>query len=272
MTSPTQLKYLKAMGIPVWVSRELIVSDNQNIAVTDDKADIADLTEDAQGNQQTQQAHNTSASQLISSIDTETTQTENVVVAAKKENHRSTNSTNVNVDNASLSNCIGLTVEHVVFGQGDEDATWLVVGESPESMVIMENQPFAEDSGILLENMLKAVGLEMPRKQAYLINILKANANAAKDKPMHDSLHELLLDTIEKVKPSIVLIMGQLAAQNLLESKEPLARLRGKPHLLKSSNVNAVVTYYPSHLLIKPIDKRKAWDDLKLAMSLIKDQ
>ena len=82
-------------------------------------------------------------------------------------------------------------------------------------------------------------------------------------------LNGILQDCIKQVQPKIIVIVGQLAAQNVLQSDEPLARLRGKPYTLPESNTHVVVTYYPSYLLSKPMDKRKAWDDLKLAVSLI---
>ena len=58
---------------------------------------------------------------------------------------------------------------------------------------------------------------------------------------------------------------------NLLNNKEPLIIMRSKLHQLTADNLPCVVTYYPEYLLQKPTDKRKAWDDLKLAMSALED-
>ncbi len=82
-------------------------------------------------------------------------------------------------------------------------------------------------------------------------------------------LNQLLVNKIKEINPRIILVVGQIAAQNLLNTKEPLARLRTKTHHLPATDIPLVVTYYPSYLLSKPKDKRKAWGDLQLAMQLL---
>ncbi len=101
-----------------------------------------------------------------------------------------------------------------------------------------------------------------------MINVIKASMQAIVSESIGE-LNQILSDKIKVVNPKMILIVGQLSAQNVLQSKEPLARLRAKEQKHAETGTNIVVTYYPTHLLSKPIDKRKAWDDLKLAMRLI---
>ena len=67
------------------------------------------------------------------------------------------------------------------------------------------------------------------------------------------------------LKPKIVLVVGRIAAQNLLQTTVPLGRLRQQVHTYGAARVPMVVTYHPAYLLRTPGDKRKAWDDLKFA-------
>jgi len=70
---------------------------------------------------------------------------------------------------------------------------------------------------------------------------------------------------VELVRPKILLVVGRIAAQNLLQTTVPLGRLRLKVHVYGPAKVPVVVTYHPAYLLRAPADKRKAWDDLQFA-------
>lgn len=264
MTSPLQLKYLEAMGIPVWVSRELVVVEEKT-----------DTGHSVEAGQETTLSVENILHDLEAIID-KPSSPENVVEAQPSDHVSvSTNSnvqkspvtTNISHTLTDMPNVLGQTSGHTVYASGNLQADWMVIGESPEFINHDSNQPYTADAGVLLVNMLRAVGIDNPRTQSYLVNILKNSENTETDQA--SELNALLLDSIHKVQPKMVLIVGQLAAQNLLQSKEPLARLRGKAHTLPDTNIPVVVTYYPSYLLSKPMDKRKAWNDLKLAMSLL---
>ncbi len=150
---------------------------------------------------------------------------------------------------------------------GSETADWMVIGHSPEPFNGIGQEPFAGEAGELLNNMLRAVGIEQPRTQAYLLNVVDINQSINTDVETQQKLKQDLLAVIDKVKPKIVLFVGQIAPQNLLNSSDPLIIMRSKVYKISDANIPCVVTYYPSYLLQKPTDKRKAWDDLKLAMS-----
>ncbi|MEE9325912.1 MAG: uracil-DNA glycosylase [Cocleimonas sp.] len=266
MTSPSQLKYLDAMGIPVWVSRDLVVVEKVDEKPSEQTTRIKKSSSGAQSILQNleqapkQQKPIPVAKQQSSTLDSTNSLTNDSVpadlVVPSQQNQK---------------NKITQTTSHIVYGIGDLDADWMVIGESPEFMTNHAYQPFAGEAGILLTNMIRAVGVEVPHKQAYLINVLKISQGESQTDQETVDLNKVLNEKIAQVKPKIVLLVGQLAAQNLLQTKEPLARLRGKTQKLPETDIPTVVTYYPTYLLNKPQDKRKAWQDLKLAMRLIAD-
>jgi uracil-DNA glycosylase len=156
-----------------------------------------------------------------------------------------------------------------VFGVGDESAKWLVVGEAPGADEDRKGEPFVGRAGQLLNAMIAAVGLK--REQVYIANILKCRPPNNRDpKPEEAELCRPYLERqIALVKPKLILAVGRIAAQNLLQTDTTIGRLRGSVH--KLGELPVVVTYHPAYLLRSPGEKRKAWDDLKLAMRVAKD-
>jgi len=258
------------MGIPVWVSRDLVLDLNAAVISLDNNQQKQAATT-ASGDFQPKASHK-HVDSLLHDLNTQTQQTSRTAPTHKINNQGITATTPVapivkkHIEKQATE--IARTDLHTVYACGDLNADWMVIGESPDISTNGQEQPYPGDSGILLSNMLKAIGIHDPRKNAYLVNILKTTIQ---EKTEADSaqLNSLLLERIQQVKPKILLVVGQIAAQNLLKTKEPLIRLRGKQQTLPNTQIPLVVTYYPSYLLSKPIDKRKAWEDLKLAMMTI---
>jgi DNA polymerase len=113
--------------------------------------------------------------------------------------------------------------------------------------------------------MLRAIGLE--REQVYIANVLKCRPPANRDPSALEVAECLpyLHRQIALLKPRIMLVVGRIAAQNLLQTDAPLSRLRGQAHAFGAARVPLVVTYHPAYLLRTPADKRKAWADLRFA-------
>ena len=131
-------------------------------------------------------------------------------------------------------------------------ARWLLLIETPPGSA--EADPLTGDAGKLLDNMLRAAGL--PQCASAVCMPLSRRGDATTAAPLDSALAELL----KAEKPNVILIMGRLAAQALLQSTEPLGKLRGRTHQL--AGVAAVVTYDAAYLLRSLPDKAKAWDDL----------
>ena len=157
------------------------------------------------------------------------------------------------------------TRTQTVFGVGNTRAEWLVIGEAPGAEEDRQGEPFVGRAGQLLNAMLLAIGL--PRETVFIANVLKCRPPGNRD-PKPDEVSKCLpylSNQIALLKPRILLAVGRIAAQNLLGTDAPLARLRGKLHAFGEANTPLVVTYHPAYLLRTPADKRKAWEDLKFA-------
>ena len=166
----------------------------------------------------------------------------------------------------SCTRCdLSKTRTQTVFGTGDQQATWMIIGEAPGAEEDRQGEPFVGKAGQLLNNMLLAIG--MPRETVYIANVLKCRPPNNRDPKADEAANcrGYLERQIALVNPALILVVGRIAAQNLLQTDQPLARLRGKAHRAPVSNVPVVVTYHPAYLLRQPADKRKAWQDLLFA-------
>ena len=157
------------------------------------------------------------------------------------------------------------TRRQTVFGVGDRRARWFVVGEAPGAEEDRQGEPFVGRAGQLLNAMLRAIGLS--REEVFIANVLKCRPRNNRDPLAHEAAACLpyLERQIALVAPRLLLVVGRIAAQNLLATDEPLARLRGRVHRRGDAGPPIVVTYHPAYLLRTPSDKRKAWEDLKFA-------
>jgi len=153
-----------------------------------------------------------------------------------------------------------------VFGVGPQRCDWLVVGEAPGAEEDRRGEPFVGAAGQLLDAMLRAIGLDR-RQNVYIANILKSRPPGNRDPKPEEVAACLpyLKAQIELLRPKLILAVGRIAAQNLLQTETPLGRLRGQVHYFGELNTPLVVTYHPAYLLRTPADKRKAWEDLKFA-------
>ncbi len=157
-------------------------------------------------------------------------------------------------------------------------ADWLVLGDPPDEDEDRLGQPFVEQTGVLLDNMLKAVGATRGgtgRAGAYVTNIVKCRPGMPRN-PEPDELatcQAFLQHEIALVKPKLILATGRFAAQSLLHHRVPhvatvpLGKLRGQIHHFQG--IPVVVSYHPTYLLRNQADKAKAWADLCLAMATL---
>ncbi len=161
--------------------------------------------------------------------------------------------------------------KNTVFGTGDVQADWMVVGEAPGENEDLQGEPFVGLAGQLLDNMLRAVGRSRSGQGAqgtYIANVLKCRPPANRNPQPQEvaQCEPYLARQVALVRPKIILAMGRFAVQSLLKSDEPIGRLRGRVH--RYEGVPVIVTYHPAYLLRTPADKAKAWADLCLAMEI----
>jgi DNA polymerase len=164
--------------------------------------------------------------------------------------------------------------QHSVFGTGSMQADWLVLGDAPSDAENALGQPFAGDAGRLLDNMLKAVGLNREGEGAQGAYLMHATQCATPDarNPTPEELRRCaayVSRQVALVQPRVILVMGRFALQSLLHSTEPLGKMRGR--VAQHQGIPVVVTYPPAYLLRNPADKGKAWADLCLALKVVQD-
>ena len=152
-----------------------------------------------------------------------------------------------------------------VFGVGNRKARWMIIGEAPGADEDRQGEPFVGRAGQLLNSMLRAVGLQ--REEVFIANILKSRPPNNRDpKPEEvQACIPYLFRQIELVDPTLILCVGRIAAQTLLNTTVTIGKLRGQVHRLASGRP-MIVTYHPAYLLRSPVEKRKSWADLVLAM------
>jgi DNA polymerase len=170
---------------------------------------------------------------------------------------------------ASCTGCgLSQSRQQAILGEGLASADWMLVGDAPGEEEDKAAQSFAGPAGQLLDNMLKA--LSLTREQVYLTHALKCRTpigrNASQVEVSHCATY--LARQVELVQPKVILAMGRTAALALLQSAEPLGKLRSQVQSFKG--VPVVVTYPPAYLLRNQADKAKAWADLCRAASLVK--
>lgn len=163
------------------------------------------------------------------------------------------------------------TRTQTVFGVGSESADWMIIGEAPGAEEDRRGDPFVGRAGKLLDEMLRAVGLA--RDSVFITNLLKCRPPNNRDPTVDEaaSCRAYLDRQIALLSPKLILVVGRIAAQHLLETDAPLGRLRGQKHYLNNGQLPVVVTYHPAYLLRSPTQKRKAWQDLCLARKIVNE-
>ncbi|WP_414040854.1 uracil-DNA glycosylase [Acidithiobacillus sp. M4-SHS-6] len=160
---------------------------------------------------------------------------------------------------------LGEIRQHAVFGAGNPRGSWLFVGEAPGAEEDRRGEAFVGRGGQLLDNMLKAMGLTR-QQDVYIANVLKCRPPNNRDPlgPEVQSCLPFLQRQIALLQPRMIVALGRFAAQSLLQVTTPIGQLRGQTHHYQQ--IPLIVTYHPAYLLRSPLEKRKVWKDLQLAL------
>ena len=174
-----------------------------------------------------------------------------------------------------VSQCTGCALHadrtRTVFGVGHHKADWLIVGEAPGAEEDRRGEPFVGRAGKLLDAMLAAIG--NAREQVYITNVVKCRPPENRDpRPEEAASCAPYLDRqIALLEPRVILAVGRIAAQRLLDTDAPAGRLRGKVHRYGPRGTPLVVTWHPAYLLRRPEAKAEAWRDLVLAAAAARE-
>jgi uracil-DNA glycosylase family 4 len=158
---------------------------------------------------------------------------------------------------------------HLVFGVGSPKAEVMFVGEGPGRDEDLKGEPFVGRAGQLLTDIITK-GMGLRREDVYIANVVKCrppeNRNPEPDEV--ESCEPFLKRQIDLVRPKIVVALGKFAVQCLLQSKQPISRLRGIWH--DYHGVKLMPTFHPAYLLRNPGDKKLVWEDIKKVIQELK--
>ena len=155
--------------------------------------------------------------------------------------------------------------KNIVFGAGSPSARLVFVGEGPGFEEDKTGKPFVGAAGKLLTKIIQAI--KLTREQVYICNIIKCRPPGNRN-PEPDEIKAcfpFLERQIAALKPDFICALGLFATQTLLETKEPISKLRGRFHDYKG--IKLLPTYHPAYLLRNPDKKRDVWEDMKKLMN-----
>jgi DNA polymerase len=159
--------------------------------------------------------------------------------------------------------------KQAVLGVGNREAPWLFVGEGPGADEDERGEPFVGQAGKLLDAMLYAIGLARGR-EVYIANVVKCRPPGNRTPTVEEaSACAPYLDRqIDLIGPKLIVAMGKTAVTRLTGSEASMASLRGKA--FRYRNIPLVATYHPAYLLRNQPEKAKAWEDLLLAVRVMR--
>ncbi len=250
MDTSSREAYLKALDIQQWHLRHqaeqpaLLNEESNDVLLNEPKVNASQHVANASSEQASVAANTAIALEEISSMDMAELQMQ-VRACQACELHK--------------------TRKQTVFGTGHHKADWLIIGEAPGADEDRQGEPFVGRAGQLLTQMLRAIGLA--REEVFIANILKCRPPNNRDPKIDEvqACQAYLYRQIELLEPKIILALGRIAAQSLLNSATPIGKMRGKLYHLDKYGIPLVVTYHPAYLLRSPKEKRKVWEDLKFA-------
>ncbi|MFA8343887.1 MAG: uracil-DNA glycosylase family protein [Rhodothermaceae bacterium] len=167
--------------------------------------------------------------------------------------------------NSAISECmncnLGETRKNFVFGVGNPSATAMLIGEAPGADEDEQGEPFVGRAGILLNDIIKAI--KFKREEIYIANILKCRPPGNRNPSSSEMITCMpyLFKQIELINPKIILCLGKVAANGLLNNNESLSKMRGQ--VFDFNNRKLMVTYHPAALLRNPNWKRGCWEDVQ---------
>lgn len=152
--------------------------------------------------------------------------------------------------------------QNAVFGVGSPDADLVIIGEAPGAQEDKQGEPFVGRAGKLLDKILEAI--DFARGDVYIANILKSRPPQNRN-PRSDEVEAhipILYKQLVLIQPKLILCVGKVAANTLLDRSSSLGSMRGKFH--DFYGIPTMVTYHPAALLRNPQWKRPTWEDVKL--------
>ena len=157
------------------------------------------------------------------------------------------------------------TRTNIVFGDGDENAKLVFVGEAPGQDEDLQGKPFVGKAGQKLTQIIEA--MKLSRSEVYITNVLKCRPPGNRN-PLPEEIkacEPFLINQLKLIKPKIICALGTFSAQTLLRTDQRISLLRGRFHIYQG--IKLMPTYHPAYLLRNPKFKRDVWEDVQKIMA-----
>lgn len=157
---------------------------------------------------------------------------------------------------------------HLVFGEGNPRAELMFVGEGPGAEEDRSGKVFIGPAGQLLTRIIEA--MHLTRDQVYICNVVKCRppGNRNPEAVEIQTCRPFLERQIKVVGPKVICALGSVATQVLLDTDQPVSRLRGRFH--DRGGIKVMPTYHPAYLLREPDKKKLVWEDVKKIMAFLR--
>ncbi len=155
----------------------------------------------------------------------------------------------------------------VVVGEGEPRAELVFVGEGPGEEEDLQGRPFVGPAGQLLDKIISAMGLS--RQEVFIGNVVKCRppGNRIPRPEEVEACSSFLFRQLRAISPKVICALGAVAAQTLLNTSDPIGRLRGR--FQKWEGIAVMPTFHPSYLLRNPEKKRQVWEDMKQILGFL---
>jgi len=159
--------------------------------------------------------------------------------------------------------------KNIVFGEGNENADIMFIGEAPGALEDEIGKPFVGRSGEILTKIITNV-LKMQRSEVYITNILKCRPHNSASPTFEEASNckDYLFTQIELVNPKIIVTLGATAYKYLTNDMEmSISKIRGS--IIDFGGIKLIPTYHPSYLLRNPSAKKDVLEDIKKVKALL---
>jgi uracil-DNA glycosylase len=273
-----RIRYYNEMGIYDFYRRPVSDRPQEGAAIAVDEAEAGISTNQPESGEEMSPRRTAAATMPVASEDDENAF---ALIALKPEQSVSDPVQALKIIREDLGDCTRCVLhkqgrKQIVFGVGNPKAELMFVGEGPGADEDAKGEPFVGRAGQLLNNMIKAMGIE--REEVYIANIVKCRppGNRQPERDECATCSPFLMRQIAVVKPKVIVALGATAAKTLLAMNSSMIQLRGRFYDFKPAGVRSndpewdgcklAVTYHPAFLLRDPRQKGEAWKDLQMVM------
>ncbi len=170
----------------------------------------------------------------------------------------------MNTDICGLKNF----ARNTVFSDGNSQSKIMIIGEAPGELEDIQGKPFVGQSGQLLDNMLRSVGLS--RSDVYITNIVFWRPPGNRT-PSIDEMVKCMPyvdEHIRLINPKVLLLLGGVAVRSILNTSDGITKTRGRMN--KYKNIDVIPTFHPAYLLRSPRQKAQSFNDMVLLARMLK--